>query len=155
MTQVEVAKNPVGVETTFYFSSNGKQQWTDEAGALKLIHDMSANGAQISDAINAVFVLQMCKAFEMPSKVYGEAPVKANGLTDALVGVRVSSSNIVAVGYDAANLRLYVFFENNAWYRYLDVPPEVFTKMITAESVGRALQSLVKDAGFAFDQMPL
>lgn len=49
----------------------------------------------------------------------------------------VDSSSISAVGYDAERLRLYVeFHDDDTMYCYDDVPSEVHTSLMAAESKG-------------------
>ena len=50
---------------------------------------------------------------------------------------RVASSVIAEVRYDDERELLEVLFHNGRVYRYLDVPPEEFDALITADSVGR------------------
>jgi hypothetical protein len=49
----------------------------------------------------------------------------------------VKSSVIATVGYDARGRRLEVGFHNGRVYTYLEVPPSVYEKLVTAESVGK------------------
>lgn len=136
----------------FYFCCNGKTHAkVNEAGMLQLIKDMNANGVEVADAINAIFVMQRFIEIEAPRSFYGDETVK--GMTDGMVGIRVSSSNIDAVAYDAANQRLYVFYKDGDWYRYVRVPAEVYTQVITAESIGRAVNELVKRPEYDFKKM--
>lgn len=48
----------------------------------------------------------------------------------------VDSTDLVAVGYDAATRTLEVEFKGNRVYHYLDVPPDVYDGLMRAESHG-------------------
>lgn len=57
----------------------------------------------------------------------------------------VESSNIEAIGYDAASQRMGVRFKRGAEYHYEGVPPKVAESILTAKSVGSAVHAnLVK-----------
>lgn len=56
----------------------------------------------------------------------------------------VKSSNVSQVGYDADGHRLGVIFNGGAEYHYHGVPQEVYDKVVSAESVGTAIEKLVK-----------
>ena len=56
----------------------------------------------------------------------------------------VDSSNVQAVGYDAASSKLYVAFKHGGTYSYAGVPPEVHKALVTSESVGGYLAKNVK-----------
>ena len=58
--------------------------------------------------------------------------------------VLVSSSNLVAVGYDSSSLTLEVEFKNGAVYQYFDVPPHEHEDLMRASSTGRHLNAHVK-----------
>lgn len=66
--------------------------------------------------------------------------------------VRVQSSNIRSVGYDAGTLILEVEFENGNIYQYSGVPTDVHDRLMTASSKGRYLNERIKDR-FAFRQV--
>ena len=57
----------------------------------------------------------------------------------------VNSSNVAAVGYDKANLIVYVKFLNGTTYIYKGVPKAEFENLRTASSVGSYLNSYYKD----------
>ena len=50
----------------------------------------------------------------------------------------VTSSNVEAVGYDAASMTLAVKFKSGATYRYFNVPATTYTQMKNAESMSVA-----------------
>lgn len=54
----------------------------------------------------------------------------------------VMSSNIKKVGYE--NKELLVEYLSGAKYKYKEVPEELFTKLLEAESKGRFMNSEVK-----------
>lgn len=57
----------------------------------------------------------------------------------------VSSSNVASVDYDEGRHVLIVTFNSGAVYEYYpDVPREVYEGVLNAESVGKALNELVK-----------
>jgi KTSC domain len=51
--------------------------------------------------------------------------------------VRVTSSFIASVGYDAKARVLDVKFHSGSLWRYFDVPPEIYRAFLDAESKGR------------------
>ena len=57
---------------------------------------------------------------------------------------RVSSSNIVSVGYDEDQRILEIVFVGGRVYHYLEVPPERVLSLLRAESKGRYLNSEIK-----------
>jgi hypothetical protein len=67
----------------------------------------------------------------------------------------VESSNLKAVGYNAATSTLLVEFKNTTVYEYADVPLDIFDQLIAAESVGQAFHKLVKIGGFIFKKLEL
>ena len=74
-----------------------------------------------------------------------------------VVFVPVTSSNIVALGYEAG--KLYARFRGGT-YEYDDVPPEVFDRLLAVDadphgSVGSAFNEMVKRAGFPYRKLEL
>lgn len=57
----------------------------------------------------------------------------------------VSSSNIESVGYDKANLEVYVRFINGSLYKYIGVPQHEFENLRDASSVGSYLNRYFKN----------
>jgi len=57
----------------------------------------------------------------------------------------VSSSNILAVGYDVENKSVYVQFMDNSIYCYKGVPEHEFENLRTASSVGSYLNRNYKN----------
>ena len=64
--------------------------------------------------------------------------------------LKVDSSNIESMGYDSDNSALFVEFGNGAVYRYADVPKGVYTELVNADSVGKALHSLIRKGGYTY-----
>lgn len=56
----------------------------------------------------------------------------------------VSSSSLSSVGYDATLRILEVEFRHGGIYQYLDVPPEVYTALREANSLGGYLGRVIK-----------
>lgn len=54
----------------------------------------------------------------------------------------VQSSNILKVGHDGENMG--VVFKGGGEYHYAGVPREVFDKVVSAESVGKAINAHIK-----------
>lgn len=66
----------------------------------------------------------------------------------------VESSNVSAIGYDASAKQFDVRFKNGATYRYHDVGPESAAAVTDAESIGRAVNSVLKQGGFKAERLP-
>ena len=64
----------------------------------------------------------------------------------------VSSSNIAAVGYDAANKWAYVQFLDSSVYAYKGVPQHEFDNLQTAASVGSYLNRNFKNV-YPYERM--
>lgn len=58
--------------------------------------------------------------------------------------IPVTSSNVKAIGYDAAAQALHVEFHGSGTYVYEKVPPEVFDGFKAAESPGRYFAANVR-----------
>lgn len=57
----------------------------------------------------------------------------------------VTSSNIVAIGYDAATQELEVEFRSGGIYRYSGVSQEQHEALIKAESIGKHFQAEIRN----------
>lgn len=57
---------------------------------------------------------------------------------------RVTSSNIASIGYDEETATLEVEFNNGGIYHYFDVPSNVYSELISAESHGKYLAAHIK-----------
>lgn len=68
---------------------------------------------------------------------------------------KVESSNIAAIAYK--DDCLYVKFLEGNIYKYFNVPFEVFTQLLEADSVGRAFHQLVKSNPliYPFDRLEI
>jgi hypothetical protein len=55
----------------------------------------------------------------------------------------VESSMIHAVGYDAETRTLEVIFNSGGIYFYDEVPPEVYEKLMAAQSKGQFMRSAI------------
>ena len=60
--------------------------------------------------------------------------------------VPVQSSNGAEVGYEPNAMILEVAFLKGSVYQYFDVPEVLFQEMLHSESVGRFLNSQIKDS---------
>ena len=56
----------------------------------------------------------------------------------------VESSNIARIGYHEASETLRIEFINGSVWDYRDVPPEVYEKLMAAESKGKAFNKIVR-----------
>jgi hypothetical protein len=57
----------------------------------------------------------------------------------------VESSNIKSIGYNIDKRELHVvFLQSNAQYKYTEVPKDVFTDLLLADSHGKYLNKHVK-----------
>ena len=50
---------------------------------------------------------------------------------------RVTSSNVLEIGYDAGGGELHVRFRSGGYYVYFDVPAVLFQEFLPSESKGR------------------
>ncbi len=66
--------------------------------------------------------------------------------------MKVVSSNIDEVEHDSSTSTLKVTFKNGSRYKYDEVPQVVFEQLISAESVGKALNQMVKGK-FAYTKL--
>jgi hypothetical protein len=58
--------------------------------------------------------------------------------------VQVSSTNVAAIGYDPTTLTLEIEFTNGSIYQYFDVPQSLYDELVSGPSVGKAVNTLVK-----------
>jgi hypothetical protein len=66
----------------------------------------------------------------------------------------IKSSQIEAVGYDAASKTLAVKFVRGTTYSYRDVPAETYTQMMAAESIGKFFGQNIKNLPFEKYEAP-
>ncbi|MFZ2493226.1 MAG: KTSC domain-containing protein [Thermoanaerobaculia bacterium] len=67
--------------------------------------------------------------------------------------VPVSSTNIVAVAYDATTSTLGVRFHSGSEYEYRNVPVSIFIGLRSSTSAGTYFDQNVRKAGFSFRQV--
>lgn len=65
----------------------------------------------------------------------------------------VVSSALTAVKYDRETSTLVVQFQEGVHYEYTDVPSDVVLDVLFADSIGKALDALVKKAGFKYRRL--
>jgi hypothetical protein len=59
--------------------------------------------------------------------------------------VQVESEAIAEIAYDAARSALLVRFVDGDWYTYFDVPANVYSAFLTADSHGRFFHQHILD----------
>lgn len=64
----------------------------------------------------------------------------------------VTSSQIKAIGYDAASKTLAIEF-NSGLYHYSGVPAEKFDELMAAESKNAYVQRVIKKEGYAYKRI--
>lgn len=64
---------------------------------------------------------------------------------DAIKRHPVESSVLATVGYDGKRRLLEIEFHSGAVYRYLDVPEEIHSRLLTAESKGHFFGAAIRD----------
>lgn len=69
-----------------------------------------------------------------------------------LTMIPVSSSNLVAVGYDHASQTLRVQF-NSGTYDYFFVPVHLYQGLLNASSKGSYLDTYIKKGGYRFSKV--
>jgi hypothetical protein len=57
---------------------------------------------------------------------------------------KVDSSAVTTIGYDADRRLLRVAYRNGGTYYYLNVPPETHQELMTAESIGTYVNTVIK-----------
>ena len=80
-----------------------------------------------------VIVVVFCSAF--PGPVSFSAPQRT----------ALKSSVLAAAEYDAATQTLQVEFHSGAVYRYVKVPPDVFTELLAASSKGHYFSANIRN----------
>jgi hypothetical protein len=66
---------------------------------------------------------------------------------------KVSSSNIVSIGYDPNVLILEIEFKGGDVYQYFQIPQQIFERLMGAKSHGRFLHAYIKKGGYAFKKI--
>lgn len=60
--------------------------------------------------------------------------------------IKVFSTNLVAIGYNANKKILRVIFKGNSSYLYFDVEPEIWEQLSQSDSKGKTLrESVIKE----------
>lgn len=57
----------------------------------------------------------------------------------------VTSSNVAEVGYDSPSMTLEVLFLNGTLYQYFDIPEILHQELMQSDSIGRFLNSNIKN----------
>ena len=60
--------------------------------------------------------------------------------------IPVQSTNVAEVGYDPETMTLEVAFHNGTLYQYFDVPEVMFQELLHSDSVGRFLNTQIKNS---------
>jgi hypothetical protein len=60
--------------------------------------------------------------------------------------IPVQSTNVAEVGYDSETMTLEVAFHNGTLYQYFDVPEVMFQELLRSDSVGRFLNTQIKNS---------
>jgi hypothetical protein len=66
--------------------------------------------------------------------------------------IAVDSSSARSIGYDASTRELDVEFHSGAVYRYFEVPPRAYAAILAAPSIGRHLNTYVRDS-YRFERL--
>lgn len=82
-------------------------------------------------------------------------PIEQESLEEESVvqKTEVSSSNIHSIGYDQQRRLLEIQFLSGSVYQYFDVPVGLYQRLMSASSHGRFLDTYIKKAGFAYQQI--
>ena len=64
----------------------------------------------------------------------------------------VSSSMINCIGYNQEDALLEVEFSNGTVYQYKDVPLDIFSNLMSANSIGKYLNENIKDV-YSFEKI--
>lgn len=70
-----------------------------------------------------------------------------------MIRTTVVSAAITAVAYDAQSRALEVEYVSGRAYRYLDVPEDVFARLLEAGSKGSFVNKMIRDR-YAYTQVP-
>lgn len=57
----------------------------------------------------------------------------------------IKSSNLASVGYNKSKKILEIEFTHGGVYQYFEVPGEVYSKLLSAESAGKFFNSEIRD----------
>lgn len=64
----------------------------------------------------------------------------------------VESSSLQSVGYDVTNQVLEIQFRTGRVYRYFGVPPDVYSSLMQASSLGAFFNASIRDQ-YAFERV--
>jgi hypothetical protein len=67
--------------------------------------------------------------------------------------IRVKSSSVASIGYDAESSVLEVEFLSGSVYQYFKVPEKTFKGILKAKSVGKYFERYIKKAGFRYSEL--
>ncbi len=105
------------------------------------VHDVkaAAEAARVTDAIN----MTEPRAKEDDGK---KAPLRApaQGQSSNTKRIRVASSSVVSLGYDAEKQILEIEFVGGSVYQYFDVPASIYKALMNAGSKGTFVNTRVK-----------
>jgi hypothetical protein len=65
----------------------------------------------------------------------------------------VESSNISAIGYDQDTDELFIEFKNGNVYVYKEVPFEMYTAMMDADSKGSFFYKHIRQGGYSYAKL--
>ena len=65
----------------------------------------------------------------------------------------VSSSNILATGYDKITKTLIIQFNNGKKYMYADIPEGLYNGIFTSRSAGHFVQQQIVKGGFEYTKI--
>jgi hypothetical protein len=57
----------------------------------------------------------------------------------------VTSSNVIAIGYDSNTLTLEIEFKDGGVYQYFDVPGTVYQELMRAGSIGQFMHANIRN----------
>jgi hypothetical protein len=60
--------------------------------------------------------------------------------------IPVTSSTASEVGYDPATMTLEIAFHNGTVYQYFDVPESVYQELMHSESIGKFINTQIKNS---------
>ncbi len=114
--------------------SNDESKW--EEAHLKFI--------QISEAYNLLKSYEPNKTLFCTKKNSSFSNYKSNSERTDIARIKVKSSIIFSIGYDAVNKILQVEFRKGTIYEYYDIPDIVYQNFMNAESKGNFIFQLSK-----------
>lgn len=96
------------------------------------------------------------EALERKLKDAQEPPQPVAGLPAkevVIVHHELQSSNIFSAGHDPINNVLEIKFRVGGLYRYFDVPEEIATELVRAESPGGYFHAKIKGGGYKYERV--